>query len=77
MIKVEYAGLINLIEGREVVPELIQDDAASENIAQTVFEMMKDPAGLEKLRNDLLGAVKKLGGAGASERTADIAMGLL
>ena len=77
MIKVEYAGLINLIEGREVVPELIQDDAASENIAQTVFEMMKDPAGLEKLRDDLLRAVKKLGGAGASERTADIAMGLL
>jgi lipid-A-disaccharide synthase len=77
MIKVEYAGLINLIEGREVVPELLQNDAAPENIAQTVFEMMKDPIGLEKLRDDLLEAVKKLGGAGASERTADIAMGLL
>jgi len=77
MIKVEYAGLINLIEGREVVPELIQDEAAPENIAQTVFEMMKDPSGLEKLRGDLLEAIKKLGGAGASERTADIAMGLL
>ena len=77
MIKVEYAGLVNLIEGREVVPELIQDKAAPENIAQKVFEMMKDPSGLEKLRGDLLEARKKLGGAGASERTADIAIGML
>lgn len=77
LIKVRFAGLVNLIEGREVVPELIQNDATPDNIANRVYALMAEPAGLEKLKGDLLAARKKLGGPGASERTAAIALGMV
>ncbi len=77
LIRVRHIGLINLIAGRTIVPELIQNEASPEKIADTVFGMLKDPAGLEKTRSELAVAVQKLGGAGASERAADIALGLL
>lgn len=77
MVSVKYIGLINLIAEREIVPELIQKQASAENIAKTAYEMLNDPAGLEKMKGDLIMAREKLGGPGASERTADIAVGML
>jgi len=39
--------------------------------------MLSDASGLERLRNELLGINDALGGAGASERVADIAVNML
>lgn len=77
MIEVNHVGLVNLIAGKEIVPELLQDDVNPENIAAKVFEMLNDPAGLEAIRNKLLGIRDLLGGPGASERVADIAISML
>ncbi|GBC60063.1 lipid-A-disaccharide synthase [Desulfonema ishimotonii] len=77
LIRVSHISLVNLIPGRGIVPELIQDDASPENIAATVSEMLKDRSGLKDLRRELLGVRKLLGGPGASDRVAGIAMNLL
>ncbi|MFC1488648.1 lipid-A-disaccharide synthase [Thermodesulfobacteriota bacterium] len=77
LIRVKNVGLVNLIAGREVVPELLQNKASPENIADTVYSMLNDAAGLERLRNELLETRDLLGGPGASKRVADIAMNLL
>ena len=77
MIKVKHIGLVNLIAGKEIVPELIQKAASPEQIANTVSRMLSDPGGLKKLGLELLNMRKKLGGPGASERVADIAFGML
>ncbi|MDM8526552.1 lipid-A-disaccharide synthase [Desulfococcaceae bacterium HSG8] len=77
LIQVEHISLVNLIAGKEIIPELIQDEASPENIAEAVSEILRNPGGLEKLRKELLGIKHMLGMPGASERVADIAAGML
>ncbi|MCP4345721.1 MAG: lipid-A-disaccharide synthase [Desulfobacterales bacterium] len=76
LIKVKNISLVNLIAGKEIVPELIQDKASPENIAEMAIKMLKDPEKLERMRNELLVIRNKLGSPGASERVADIAMNM-
>jgi lipid-A-disaccharide synthase len=77
MIRVKNIGLVNLIAGKEIVPELIQEKASSTRIADTVFKMLNDPLGLKQLSLELLALRDKLGGPGASGRVADIAFRML
>jgi lipid-A-disaccharide synthase len=77
LIKVKHIGLVNLIAGKEMVPELIQKAACPEGIANTVFKMLSDSSGLKILGFELLNIRNQLGGPGASERVADIAFGIL
>ncbi len=75
--RVKYFGLVNLIAGREISPELLQGEVSSKNIADMAFEMLNDSSGLKKTRNELLGIKDVLGGPGASKRVADIALNML
>ena len=77
MIQVKHVGLANLIAGRKIVPELLQKEASPIRISDTVFEMLGDPSGLERVRLELLNIRDLLGGPGASERVADIALGMM
>jgi len=77
MIKVAHICLVNLIAGKEIVPELIQDEASPENISRLALNILNDADRLEKMRNELLGIRKMLGGPGASEQVADIAINML
>ncbi len=77
MIQVKHIGLVNLIAGRKIVPELLQKEASPTRISDTVFEMLSDPSGLERLQLELLNIKDLLGGPGASERVAGIALGMM
>jgi lipid-A-disaccharide synthase len=44
-----WVGLPNIIAGEFLVPELIQDDATPENLAQAVLNSMNDPAVARRL----------------------------
>lgn len=77
MIQVKHIGLANLITGKKIVPELLQDQASPIRIADTVFNMLSDAPGLERLRHELMKVKDALGGPGASQRVADIAIGML
>ena len=77
MIQVKHIGLANLIAGRKIVPELLQKEASPTRISDTVFEMLSDSSGLERIRLELLNIRDLLGGPGASERVADIALDMM
>ncbi|MDY6987977.1 MAG: lipid-A-disaccharide synthase [Thermodesulfobacteriota bacterium] len=76
-IQVKHIGLVNLVAGRRVVPELIQDEASAENISRQVLQMLADKDALVGMRRQLRDVVRRLGDPGASERAAAVAMGLL
>ncbi|MGM0643767.1 MAG: lipid-A-disaccharide synthase [Thermodesulfobacteriota bacterium] len=75
-VKVKYAGLANIIAGCEIVPELIQDDAEPDKIAQKVLCLIDDD-NLSLMRRNLLSIRNMLGGPGASRRTAEIAVQMM
>jgi len=77
LIRVKNVGLVNLIAGKDLVPELLQNKASPVKIADTAFNMLSDVPGLEKLKNELLQTRDMLGGPGASQRVAEIAINML
>ncbi len=44
-----YVGLPNILAGKFVVPELLQDDATPENLAQALLNLMQDETVIPKL----------------------------
>jgi lipid-A-disaccharide synthase len=77
LIRVEHIGLVNLVAGRRIVPELIQDQATADNISRQVLQMLADQNVLSEMRQELRHVVKSLGDPGASERAAKVAIGLI
>jgi len=77
LIKVPHIGLANLVADQRVVPELIQDDATPENIYKTACSLLNNPLTMNQIRRKLKYIRQRLGGPGASDRTADIALRLM
>ncbi len=76
-IRVNHIGLANIIAGRTVVPELVQDDATASRMAEEVKAILSDRERYESIRKDLSELRKKLGDPGASRRAAELALGLM
>lgn len=64
-------GMVNLVAGRRIVPELIQADYTAERLAGELGRFLADPAEATRTRRDLRAMRERLGGPGAFERAAD------
>ncbi len=69
IINLKYISLVNLVMDREVVTELIQDNFTSEKLL-TEFEAIINSPRRDKMLEDYNLLETKLGGSGASEKTA-------
>lgn len=76
LITVKHIGLVNLIVQKELLPELIQHEASPENIAASVGGMLDDPEYFRRIKGELAEVRGLLGGPGASDRVAEIALEL-
>lgn len=77
LVRVPNFGMVNLIAGRTVVPELIQHAYTAENVAREVVSLLTDEGRRTAMRGDLSAVVASLGGAGASRRAADAVRGVV
>lgn len=68
---IRFISLVNLIMDEEVVKELIQYDLTYKNIKQELNLILNSPK-REKIMNSYEELYHKLGGIGASERTANL-----
>ena len=71
LVQVDTYAMANLVAGRRVVPELIQDEFTPDATARHALQVLKDPVFAARVRADLAGVRASLGTAGASRRAAE------
>ncbi|MDM7925255.1 MAG: lipid-A-disaccharide synthase [bacterium] len=71
LVRVPYIGLANIVAGKKVAPELLQNDAEPGKIREAVLPYFTDKALAESVRAEWAEVGRKLGPAGASGRAAD------
>ena len=77
LVRVPFIGMPNLIAERQIVPELLQEDATGARIAAEAARFLDDP-GLHGATTAALAGVRtRLGDGGAADKTAAIAAEML
>ncbi|MEM7417398.1 MAG: lipid-A-disaccharide synthase [Gemmatimonadota bacterium] len=73
VVDVEHIGLPNLVAGRRIVPEFIQEDATPESLADAVIPLLEDGSTARSTQIEELAGVRGgLGARGAADRVADL-----
>jgi lipid-A-disaccharide synthase len=67
-----YFAMVNVLAGREIVRELIQDAFTPERVVRETQRLLASAEAREAMRRDLAGVREKLGPPGAIERAAEI-----
>ncbi len=70
-VRVTTYGMVNLIAGRPVVRELIQEEFTPRAVADEMASLLLDRARADSMRRDLEEVKEKLGEPGASRRAAE------
>lgn len=65
-----YFGLVNLIQGKKIVPEIFQEQATVENLTDEVRKILVDESYREKMKQELRELRHNLGDRGATVRVA-------
>lgn len=71
-IRVKWIGLVNLVAGRSIVPELIQDEANAERLWQEARRLLTDRNAYNDMKEGLRQVRESLGEPGASNRAAEV-----
>jgi len=72
LVTIPYVGLVNILADQEVVPELLQDRMTSENIAYEARQILENPERQRTMQEVFQQIGTSLGGAGASQRAAEL-----
>jgi lipid-A-disaccharide synthase len=71
IVRVDHIAMPNLVAGRRIVPELVQDEFTPERVAEETVVLLKDPQRHDAARIALREVRRRLGGPGASARAAE------
>jgi lipid-A-disaccharide synthase len=73
-VQVNTFAMANLVAGRQIVPELMQDDFTPDAVATHALALLEDPRRADAMRAELRDVRAKLGTPGASRRAAEAVM---
>ncbi len=77
LLRTPFYSMVNLIAGKPVVPELIQNDFTPDRVAAETLRLLRDQSARDAIRCDLAEVRQRLGPPGAVERAADAILHLL
>jgi len=60
LVKIKYANIINIINNKEVIPELIQNECNSKEIFRSVVYFLKNPSLIDKQINDFTNTLNEI-----------------
>ncbi len=70
-IRVKHLAMPNLLAGREIYPELIQEHASPDSLYSAARDLLENSERRAQIRQDLRKVIASLGAPGASQRAAD------
>jgi lipid-A-disaccharide synthase len=70
LVQVKHLGMPNVLAGREIIPEFIQEKAEPVRIADAVVRLLDEPARRAQMNGDFDSVMAKLGTGGANETAA-------
>ncbi|MBI3737221.1 lipid-A-disaccharide synthase, partial [Candidatus Sumerlaeota bacterium] len=70
LVNIPYIGLINIVAGDMVVPELLQDQCTAQNVSDRVLKVLHDGEEIKRIKYQLARVKEKMGAGGASRRAA-------
>jgi len=68
--KAPFLGLVNIAAGKEIVPELLQNDATSDKLSSKTLEIILSPSKMNNIKKALRKVSLSLGEKGAASRAA-------
>jgi lipid-A-disaccharide synthase len=74
LVKVPNIGLVNIVAGKQIVPEFVQNEFKPEKVAAAIAPLIEDTEQRRRMQSALQVVREKLGMPGASERTAQLAL---
>ena len=77
LVKIKWLGIVNILAGREIIREFLQEGARPEAIAAEILHLLNDPAVRQALVAATDQVIAQLGQPGASDRAAEAILGAL
>ena len=77
LVKIKHIAMANIILGRTVVKEFIQDEVNADNLYKNISEIIENNDKYEKIKSDLSEISEILGKKNASENAAGIILSML
>lgn len=77
MVKIPYVGLCNIVTNKNIVLELIQDQATVVRLEQVLMDLLTHPHRVQKADTVRQQVIQALGPAGAADNTAQLIQKLL
>ncbi len=77
MVKLPDIGLVNIVAGERIVPELLQHRATPDEVAAAAARFLEDPDLARETRHRLATVRKRLGEPGAAQNVARMALEML
>jgi lipid-A-disaccharide synthase len=77
LVKVKHVGMVNIMAGEAVVPELIQGDFTAASVVKETRNLLENQDLRDRIVGKLVALREKLGAPGAANRVANIALSMI